>query len=152
LNRSVPAPAPPPQRRVLPLAIVGVPEGDLAAYFEGLANPTRLRIVQRLAEVKEARVSDVALLLGISQPRMSWHLRLLRRARIVTTKREGREVFCRLDRESIQASFSRFFQLVEGVPVPGSEGASGSAAESAEIISQSLSHTGVERSLPEVIR
>jgi DNA-binding transcriptional ArsR family regulator len=83
---------------------------------------------------------------------MSWHLRLLRRARIVTTKREGREVFCRLDRESIEASFSRFFQLVEGVPVPGTEGASGSAAESAEIISQSLSHTGAESSLPEVIR
>lgn len=151
MNRSVPAAAPPPQRRVLPLAIAGVPEGDLAAYFEGLANPTRLRIVQRLAEVKEARVSDVALLLGISQPRMSWHLRLLRRARIVTTKREGREVFCRLDRESIQASFSRFFQLVEGVPVPGAEGVSGTAAESAEIISQPLSHSRAERSLPEVI-
>ena len=106
--------APAPHRRVLPLAIAGVPEGDLAAYFEGLANPTRLRIVQRLAE-------------------------------------EGREVFCRLDRESIQASFSRFFQLVEGVPVPGSEGASGSASESAEIISQPLSHTRAEHSLPEVI-
>ena len=100
--------APAPHRRVLPLAIAGVPEGDLAAYFEGLANPTRLRIVQRLAEVKE-------------------------------------------DRESIQASFSRFFQLVEGVPVPGSEGASGSASEPAEIISQPLSHTRAEHSLPEVI-
>ncbi|HEY6539204.1 MAG TPA: metalloregulator ArsR/SmtB family transcription factor, partial [Candidatus Dormibacteraeota bacterium] len=103
----------PPHRRVLPLAIAGAAEGDLAAYFEGLANPTRLRIVQRLAEVKEARVSDVALLLGISQPRMSWHLRLLRRARIVTTRRYGREVLCRLDRDSIQASFTRFSHLLE---------------------------------------
>lgn len=130
-------------RRVLPLALSGVADGDLAAYFEGLANPTRLRIVQRLAEVKEARVSDVALLLGISQPRMSWHLRLLRRARIVTTKREGREVFCRLDRESIQASFLRFSRLLDGDSEVG--------PESTETVNPSLSHAGGERSLPEVV-
>ncbi len=121
-------------------------EGDLAAYFEGLANPTRLRIVQRLAEVKESRVSDVALLLGISQPRMSWHLRLLRRARIVTTRRDGREVFCRLDRDSIQASFSRFSRLVEEPPVPSAGLDVGSAAASTDFISQPLSQTAVERS------
>jgi len=150
LNPTLPASAP-PHRRVLPLALAGAAEGDLAAYFEGLANPTRLRIVQRLAEVKEARVSDVALLLGISQPRMSWHLRLLRRARIVTTKREGREVFCRLDRESIQASFMRFSRLVEEVPGPDSDPRAGTGLESNDIVNQPLSHTGAERSLPEVV-
>jgi DNA-binding transcriptional ArsR family regulator len=128
-----------------------VPEGDLAAFFEGLANPTRLRIVQRLAEVKEARVSDVALLLGISQPRMSWHLRLLRRARIVTTKREGREVFCRLDRDSIQASFLRFSRLMEEVPDPNSDPRAGTGPDSTEIVNQQLAHAVAERSLPEVV-
>ena len=151
MNPSVPA-STPPHRRVLPLALAGVPEGDLAAYFEGLANPTRLRIVQRLAEVKEARVSDVALLLGISQPRMSWHLRLLRRARIVTTKREGREVFCRLDRDSIQASFQRFSLLLEEAPDPGPAPHSGTESDSPEIVRQPLSHSVAERSLPEVVR
>lgn len=151
MNPGIPANAP-PHRRVLPLALAGVPEGDLAAYFEGLANPTRLRIVQRLAEVKEARVSDVALLLGISQPRMSWHLRLLRRARIVTTRRDGREVFCRLDRDSIQASFQRFARLVEETPDPDSAPAGGTEANSTEIVSQPLPHTVAERSLPEVVR
>ncbi|MGH7643556.1 MAG: ArsR/SmtB family transcription factor [Candidatus Dormibacteria bacterium] len=151
MNPGVPAQTP-PQRRVLPLALAGVPEGDLAAYFEGLANPTRLRIVQRLAEVKEARVSDVALLLGISQPRMSWHLRLLRRARIVTTKREGREVFCRLDRDSIQASFQRFSQLVEETPEPRSTAAGGVDPDATEIVNPSLAHSVVERPLPEVVR
>jgi DNA-binding transcriptional ArsR family regulator len=124
----------------------------MAAYFEGLANPTRLRIVQRLAEVKEARVSDVALLLGISQPRMSWHLRLLRRARIVTTRRYGREVFCRLDRDSIQANFQRFSRLVEEAPEPSSAPPSGTESDSTEIVSQPLSHAVAERSLPEVVR
>jgi DNA-binding transcriptional ArsR family regulator len=108
--------------------------------------------MQRLAEVKEARVSDVALLLGISQPRMSWHLRLLRRARIVTTRRDGREVFCRLDRESIHASFQRFSRLMEETPDPRSTPTMGTESESTEIVSQPLSHAGAERSLPEVVR
>jgi len=150
LTPSLPAAAP-PHRRVLPLALSGVPEGDLAAFFEGLANPTRLRIVRRLAEVKEARVSDVALLLGISQPRMSWHLRLLRRARIVTTKREGREVFCRLDRDSIQASFLRFSRLMEEAPDPNSDPRAGTGPDSTEIVNQQLAHAVAERSLPEVV-
>ncbi|MGH7666818.1 MAG: ArsR/SmtB family transcription factor [Candidatus Dormibacteria bacterium] len=142
----------PPQRRVLPLALSAAHGGDLAAYFEGLANPTRLRIVQRLAEVKEERVSDVSLLLGISQPRMSWHLRLLRRARIVTTKREGREVFCRLDREAIRANLSRFSELVERAPQPspGPDGEPGS--DPSEIVNQVRSEPIGERSISEVVR
>jgi len=118
-------------------------------YFEGLGNPTRLRIVARLAQVKEARVSDVAVLLGISQPRMSWHLRLLRRARIVTTKREGREVLCRLDRDSIAANLARFSELLGG----GSDSRtdSGLSSSPVETLIQPLPRTSRERSLPEVI-
>ncbi|MGH7609932.1 MAG: ArsR/SmtB family transcription factor [Candidatus Dormibacteria bacterium] len=134
-----------PPRRVLPLALSGAHQGELGAYFEGLANPTRLRIVERLAEVKEARVSDVALLLGISQPRMSWHLRLMRRARIVTTRRDGREVFCRLDREAIAASLRSFYQLLD----PGSE--SPATPEPRDAVNQALPTPVAERSYPEVV-
>ncbi len=138
-----------PHRHGLPLTLAAYPDWDLAVYFEGLGNPTRLRIVSRLAQVKEARVSDVALLLGISQPRMSWHLRLLRRARIVTTKREGREVLCRLDRDSIAASLARFAELLGG----GSDSRTdaGPRLSSAETVSQPLPRTSREHSLPEVI-
>lgn len=151
MNPTVPATSP-PHRRVLPLAISGAVEGDLAAFFEGLANPTRLRIVQRLAEVKEARVSDVALLLGISQPRMSWHLRLLRRARIVTTRRYGREVLCHLDRDSIQASFLRFSHLVEEKHDSDSDAGPGSGSNPSQNVSQPPSHAVAEGALPEVVR
>jgi DNA-binding transcriptional ArsR family regulator len=124
-------------------------EWELAAYFEGLGNPTRLRILSRLAQVKEARVSDVALLLGISQPRMSWHLRLLRRARIVVTKREGREVFCRLDRDSIAASLQRFAALLGGETEVRADAVAPVGA--ADAVNQPLPSSGRERTLPEVI-
>ncbi|MGH7611733.1 MAG: ArsR/SmtB family transcription factor [Candidatus Dormibacteria bacterium] len=139
---------PGPPRRVLPLALSQAHQGELGAYFEGLANPTRLRVVERLAQIKEARVSDMAMLLGISQPRMSWHLRLMRRAGIVTTRRDGREVFCRLDRESIGANFRRFEQLL-GTPF---ESGVRREPQRAEPTNHSAPATqAVERPFPEVV-
>jgi DNA-binding transcriptional ArsR family regulator len=58
------------------------------------------------------RVSELAELCKVSQPRMSWHLRILRRAQVVRTRREGREVFCRLDREAITAHMRSFMRLM----------------------------------------
>jgi len=39
-------------------------------------------------------VTDLCLALRVSQPLMSWHLRILRRAGLVTTYRSGRQVHC----------------------------------------------------------
>jgi DNA-binding transcriptional ArsR family regulator len=48
----------------------------------------------------------------VSQPRMSWHLRILRKAEIIRTRRDGREVFCRLDREAIALHLRAFVRLL----------------------------------------
>lgn len=89
-------------------------EPDLSLHFEGLANPTRLRIVERLAATPEIGVSQLAELCRVSQPRMSWHLRILRRAQVISTRRDGREVFCRLDKKAIAAYQQRFISLLSG--------------------------------------
>jgi ArsR family transcriptional regulator len=85
---------------------------DLSLHFEGLANPTRLKIVERLAAAAEVRVSELAEFCKVSQPRMSWHLRILRRAQVIRTRRDGREVFCRLDREAIADHLRSFVRLM----------------------------------------
>ena len=92
---------------------------EVSVHFEGLAHPTRLTIVERLAGAAEVRVSELAELCKVSQPRMSWHLRILRRAQVIRTRREGREVFCRLDRDAISAHMRSFMRLMV---VKGSEG------------------------------
>jgi DNA-binding transcriptional ArsR family regulator len=104
-------PAPGPRRRR--------PEGepvigslDLALHFEGLAHPTRIAILERLASAVEMRVSELAEICKVSQPRMSWHLRILRRAGLIATRRDGREVFCRLDRPSIAGHLRSFVRLL----------------------------------------
>lgn len=104
-------PAPGPRRRPPAGApTIGTPE--LALHFEGLAHPTRIAILERLAADVEMRVSELAEFCKVSQPRMSWHLRILRRAGLITTRRDGREVFCRLDRASIAGHLRSFVRLL----------------------------------------
>ena len=106
-----------PPRRALPGSIAAG-ANDLSVHFEGLANPTRLAIVERLAATPEVRVSELADLCQVSQPRVSWHLRILRKAQIIRTRRDGREVFCRLDREAITEHQRRFARLLSFGALP----------------------------------
>lgn len=60
-----------------------------------LANPTRLRI---LSLIGDGEAPNGALLeaLGISKPNLSQHLAILRRAGVVSVRREGLHVYYRL--------------------------------------------------------
>lgn len=77
------------------------PRGGLNDHLLALANPTRLRIIEELA-AGESSVNDLAARLRIAQPLISWHLRMLRMGGVVRTRREGRQVYCSLDREAIK--------------------------------------------------
>ena len=74
---------------------------ELPDHFLAFANPTRLRILERLGKVGEESVNDLAAFLRMSQPRISWHLRMLRVGGVIRTRREGRQVHCSLDVENI---------------------------------------------------
>ena len=84
---------------------------DLKAHFVGLANPTRLSIVSLLVS-GERSASEIARKLKLSQPLLSWHLRVMRRAGLIGTRRSGREMWCSLDRKSIRDFQERFNQLI----------------------------------------
>ena len=85
---------------------------ELPDHFLGFANPTRLRILQRLGEKGEENVNDLAAHMRMSQPRISWHLRMLRVGGIIRTRREGRQVYCSLDIENIARERARLDQLL----------------------------------------
>jgi len=85
---------------------------ELPDHFLAFANPTRLRILQRLGAVGEESVNDLAVYLRMSQPRISWHLRMLRVGGVVRTRRDGRQVYCSLDVENIARERARLDQLL----------------------------------------
>jgi ArsR family transcriptional regulator, arsenate/arsenite/antimonite-responsive transcriptional repressor len=85
---------------------------ELPDHFLAFANPTRLRILERLGKVGEVSVNDLAAHLRMSQPRISWHLRMLRVGGVVRTRRDGRQVYCSLDVENIGRERARLDQLL----------------------------------------
>src|SRR5467141_5333228 len=88
------------------------PRNELPDHFLAFANPTRLRILERLAKAGEVNVNDLAEYLHMSQPRISWHLRMLRLGGVVRTRREGRQVYCSLDVENIARERARLDELL----------------------------------------
>ena len=66
-----------------------------ASICQTLAHPKRLEVIDRLRE-GEISVTDLAEALEISQPNLSQHLTLMRQKGIVTTRREGLNVYYRL--------------------------------------------------------
>ena len=71
---------------------------EMAVFHKALADPTRLRILQRLSE-GPATVSELIDHVDLSQPLVSWHLRRLKAAGVIETRRSGREVISTLSRE-----------------------------------------------------
>jgi ArsR family transcriptional regulator len=93
---------PSPARIRSTIATIAAPPDELremAGYHKALADPTRLRILQRLAG-SPATVTELIDHVDLSQPLVSWHLRRLRAAGLIETRRNGREVICSLRREA----------------------------------------------------
>lgn len=64
-----------------------------AKVFRGFADPTRLGILEALAEEGELRVTDLVELLGGSQGNISGHVACLKDCGLVADRPEGRQVF-----------------------------------------------------------
>jgi DNA-binding transcriptional ArsR family regulator len=84
----------------------------LHLHFRALASPTRLHILERLAEETELSVKQLAAALRMSQPRVSWHLGMLRRGGTVRTRKDGRQVYCSLDLEGIRRHQLALWELL----------------------------------------
>lgn len=70
--------------------------------FEALADENRAAIVELLAD-GERCVCDVSASLGISNALASHHLKKLREAGLVTTRRKGAWLHCRLEHGALSA-------------------------------------------------
>jgi DNA-binding transcriptional ArsR family regulator len=68
----------------------------LASLLSLLADPVRSRILYALDTVDELCVGDLALVLDASEDTVSYALRILRTAGLVTGHRRGRMIFYRL--------------------------------------------------------
>ena len=69
--------------------------------FNAVAEPRRRDILDYLAP-RERAVGDIVEALGLAQPSVSKHLRVLRDDGLVETRRDGRQIFYRTNAEGIR--------------------------------------------------
>src|SRR2546422_2024694 len=76
---------------------------QVAARFRALADPTRVAIVNRLAQAAETCVCDLTAVFDLSQPTISHHLKVLRDAGLVESTRRGTWAYYRVVPETLAA-------------------------------------------------
>lgn len=84
----------------------------LAETFKILGEPTRVKILDVLSK-REMCVCDLARTLQMGQSAISHQLRVLRGARLVKYRKEGKEAWYSLDDEHIVALFSQGLEHVK---------------------------------------
>ena len=75
----------------------------LAMRFKALADPTRVAIVNRLAQAEETCVCDLTAAFDLAQPTISHHLKVLRDAGLVESSRRGTWAYYRVVPETLGA-------------------------------------------------
>ena len=79
---------------------------DLAELFKVFGDTTRVKILCALF-ASEMCVCDIAVLLNMTQSAISHQLRVLKQARLVKYRRDGKVVFYSLDDEHIKNIFDQ---------------------------------------------
>jgi ArsR family transcriptional regulator len=74
---------------------------NLADFFKVFGEPTRIKILNALS-LNEMCVCDIAYLLEMQQSAVSHQLRVLRGARLVKYRKEGKSVYYSLDDKHVE--------------------------------------------------
>jgi ArsR family transcriptional regulator len=84
--------------------------------FRALGDETRLRLIERLREGEQC-VCDLTDEQGASQSRLSFHLKALKDAGLVTDRKDGRWVYYALNPEAL-ALVGRLIEELKPIPSP----------------------------------
>lgn len=113
-----------------------IAEADLVEALKALAHPLRWRILTALVQ-GERNVGDIEQVTGIGQPALSQQLSVLRKAGLVTTRKDAKLVFYALATETIGAVAGALSGLSADSPGPAN------AAKAAAVTSQRPAAPGV---------
>lgn len=85
---------------------------DLAELFKVFGDTTRIKIICALFE-SEMCVCDIAALLCMNQSAISHQLRVLKQARLVKYRKEGKVVYYSLDDDHIKEMFDQGLEHIK---------------------------------------
>ena len=73
---------------------------DCVEFCKVLSDPTRQKILEMLLE-KEKTVSEIVEAFNLSQPTVSHHLDILSRGNLLTSRRDGKQIFYRTNQNNV---------------------------------------------------
>ena len=85
---------------------------DCCTVFHALSDRTRLTILEMLND-KEHCVSEICVCFDMSQPSISHHLDILKRAGLVRSEKRGREVFYSFNGDVLVECCGKQFKLFD---------------------------------------
>lgn len=85
---------------------------ELAETFKVLSEPTRVRILHALSE-EELCVCDISAVVQMTSSAVSHQLRILRTARLVRSRKDGKMVYYSLDDEHVRNLFEEGIRHLE---------------------------------------
>ena len=89
----------------------------IADTFKMMSDPTRIRIFWLLCHMEEC-VANIAAFMGMSSPAISHHLRALKGSRLITSRREGKEVYYRAAASRESELLHQMIELVMEIACP----------------------------------
>jgi ArsR family transcriptional regulator len=72
-----------------------------AALFKALSDPTRLRILRAISQMKELCECNIVPAFGLSQPTISYHLKVLRETGLISSQRRGQWVYHTVNQKAL---------------------------------------------------
>ena len=86
-----------------------------------LGDPSRLRIFWLLCHTEEC-VADIAAYVNMSSPAVSHHLRLLKSAGLLVSRRDGKEMLYRAADSPLAGELHRIIERIAEISCPDAEG------------------------------
>lgn len=90
--------------------------------FKALGDPVRWSIIAQIAAVDELACADLEQTLPVSKPTISYHTKILQQAGLISVRKEGRNYFYALRRETLREIQDELWRVA---PAPRPVGDSG---------------------------
>jgi ArsR family transcriptional regulator len=85
---------------------------DCVEFCKALADDTRQRILVMLVD-REICVGDIVAAFDMSQPTISHHLSILKQFKLVTSRKEGKQVYYAVDHDNVVECCGRLMAKFE---------------------------------------
>jgi DNA-binding transcriptional ArsR family regulator len=88
---------------------------ELVLFFKAFSDQTRMRLIRAIASGMAGKISvnDLAKKLGVAQPTVSQHLRILRGISLIEPERDGYNIYYRINKDTLNKYKTMNEQMLE---------------------------------------